>query len=70
MSNNLTPDALRQLHKKICQEVLDMGFTLTQLCAEAGYKTNNLSKIKSPSINTIVRLMEARDRLKKKIKHS
>lgn len=58
---------LKDIHKTIIKSVEDMGFTHAQLCAEAGIHPKNLSNIKNPTINTVMKLMEARDRLKNKL---
>lgn len=64
----ITPTYLRTIIQKIINDVKGMGLTQLQLCQAAGLKRDSLSKMKNPKIETIIKLMEARDRLKKKIK--
>lgn len=66
--NNITPTYLRTVIQKIINDVRGMGLTQLQLCQEAGLKRDSFSKMKNPRIETIIKLMEARDRLKKKLK--
>ena len=68
MTDKLTPTYLRGLIRKIIKEVEDIGCTQIQLCHEAGLKRDSFSKMKNPTINTIIKLIEAKERLKKKIK--
>lgn len=68
MTDKLTPTYLRGLIHKIIKEVEDIGCTQIQLCHEAGLKRDSFSKMKNPTINTIIKLIEAKERLKKKIK--
>lgn len=67
MTEKITPAYLRTIIRRITDEVESLGFTQIQLVHEAGLKRDSLSKIKNPTINTIIKLMEARDRLKKKL---
>lgn len=66
MTDKLTPTYLRGLIRKIIKEVEDIGCTQIQLCHEAGLKRDSFSKMKNPTINTIIKLIEAKERLKKK----
>ena len=68
MTDKLTPAYLRGIVQKIINEVKGMGFTQIQLCQEAGLNKDTLAKCKNPQLNTIIKLIEARDRLKKKLK--
>lgn len=70
MTEKLTPTYLRGLIRKIIKEVEDMGFTQIQLCNEAGLKRDNLSKMKNPTLKTIMKLMDAKKRLENKLKRS
>ena len=63
----ITPAYLRGIVRKIISEVESMGCTQIQLVHEAGIKHDRISKMKNPTINTIIKLMEARDRLKTKM---
>lgn len=64
----ITPDYLRSVISRIVKQVENAGFTQIQLCREAGIKYNNLSKMKNPKINTVIKIIEAKDRLLKKRK--
>lgn len=64
----ITPTYLRTIIQKIINDVRGMGLTQLQLCQEAGLKRDSLAKMKNPRIETIIKLMEARDRLRKKLK--
>lgn len=68
ISEKITPAYLRTIIRRIIDEVESLGFTQIQLVHEAGIKHDRISKMKNPTINTIIKLMEAKDRLKKKVK--
>lgn len=63
-------DDLQNIIPRIIKQVEDMGFTQIQLCNEAGLKRDNLSKMKNPTLKTIMKLIDAKKRLEKKIKSS
>lgn len=63
-------DDLQNIIQRIIKQVEDMGFTQIQLCNEAGLKRDNLSKIKNPTLKTIMKLIDAKNRLEKKLKSS
>lgn len=63
-------DDLQNIIQRIIKQVEDMGFTQIQLCNEAGLKRDNLSKMKNPTLKTIMKLMDAKNRLEKKLKSS
>lgn len=62
----ITPAYLRTIITRTLKQVEDAGFTQIQLCHEAGLKRDNLAKMKNPKLNTIIKLIEAKDRLLKK----
>lgn len=66
----MTTDDLQNIIQRITKQVEDMGFTQIQLCREAGLKRDNLSKMKNPTLKTIMKLIDAKKRLEKKIKSS
>lgn len=68
MTNTITAGELRALIPKIMKDVADMGCTQLQLCQEAGLNKDTIYKRKNPTIGTIIKLIEARDRLKEKLK--
>lgn len=61
---------LQNIIQRTIKQVEDMGFTQIQLCNEAGLKRDNLAKMKNPTLKTIIKLLEAKKRLEKKIKGS
>lgn len=63
----ITPTYLKNVIKRIIKEVESIGCTQIQLCHEAGLKRDSFSKMKNPTINTIIKLIEAKERLKKKV---
>lgn len=64
----ITPTYLRTIIRKIIDEIESLGFTQLQLVHEAGIKHDRIAKMKNPTLNTIIKLLEAKDRLKKKVK--
>lgn len=64
----ITPTDLKTIVSRIVKEVTEMGFTKLQLCQEAGLNKDTIFKAKNPTIGTIIKLIEARDRLKEKLK--
>lgn len=63
-------DDLQNIIQRIIKQVEEMGFTQIQLCHEAGLKRDNLSKMKNPTLKTLIKFLEAKKRLEKKIKGS
>lgn len=66
MTEKITATYLRTIIRRIIDDVEYAGFTQIQLCHEAGLKCDNLSKMKNPKLNTIIKLMEAKNNLIKK----
>lgn len=67
-TDKITVGELRAIIPKIMKDVADMGCTQLQLCQEAGLNKDTIYKRKNPTIGTIIKLIEARDRLKEKLK--
>lgn len=67
MTKKISTSDLLEVLDKVKKETINVGFTLNQLALEAGYKNYNLNHLKNPTLKTLIKLLEALDRLKQKI---
>lgn len=66
MTRQITKRDLLYCLNRLLKEVEDNGFTQLQLAQAAGLKRDSFSKMKNPTINTLVKLIDAKNELIKK----